>query len=329
MNVHTTDNGESGNSAVKQNLVDSNQQTIAVLNYAIGNHAYGLMVQNQSQFIEGSPNPDNQTINVKGDTSKSFSENGIAYGDRTDGGDAIWTLAILTGVDIQKNKVLSLSGIDTGSSTSLWSAVVSGDGGIEYEGKGTLDIGTAITKWLDGSLYDDSNTYTGSTTVKGLTLYLKKDKSLGNTSLLSIGSDATVNVGTDSEDVGQLDLSDGTLNLNDKTFNVGNAGAVISSDGQLKGSTANLIVDGDLTVKSENTEFTGSTVSARNITVSSVKAFGDETVSTAKEKYVFDGAEGEQGNEISANQIVLKKNSDGNAAHVEYNPDVISLLLPL
>ncbi len=322
LNVHTTDNGESGNSAVKQNLVDSNQQTIAVLNYAIGNHAYGLMVQNQSQFIEGSPNPDNQTIYVKGDTSKSFSENGIAYGDRTDGGDAIWTLAILTGVDIQKNKVLSLSGIDTGSSTSLWSAVVSGDGGIEYEGKGTLDIGTAITKWLDGSLYDDSNTYTGSTTVKGLTLNLKKDKSLGNTSLLSIGSDATVNVGTDSEDVGQLDLSDGTLNLNEKTFNVGNAGAVISSDGQLKGGTASLIVDGDLTVKSENSAYLHSKVSASNITVSSADAFGTGTESTAVNNYVFDGAGGTQVNTITAkNQIVLQKNTEGEASHVTYGPN--------
>lgn len=137
---------------------------------------------------------------------------------------------------------------------------------------------------------------------------------------MSVSSGATVNVGTNSEDVGQLDLSDGTLNLNEKTFNVGNAGAVISSDGQLKGGTASLIVDGDLTVKSENSAYQDSKVSASNITVSSADAFGTNTESTAVNNYVFDGAEGTQVNTITAkNQIVLQKNAEGKASHVIYD----------
>ena len=312
INIHVDGDSEGLlNAGIQQKLTNSTG-TVATLNFVIGDQAYGLAKNNATAFgvIQG-----DDSIQFEG-TNYSFSTEGIAWSE----GDNGWikTLALLTGVDIQANQTLSLSGIETGSSEALWSAVVSGAGGIEYEGNGTVTIGTVIEKWVDGSDYDDSNTYTGSTTVKGLTLNLNKNKSLGNTSLLSIGSGATVNVGTDSEDVGQLDLSDGTLNLGYRTFNVGDAGAVISSDGQLKGGTASLSVGGDLTVKSENSAYQNSKVSASNITVSSADAFGTNTESTAVYNYVFDGAEGTQVNTIKANQIVLQKNTEGEASHVTY-----------
>ena len=315
LNIHSSDTGSIGlhNASIKQELTDSSGN-IATLNFVIGDQAYALAKNNAATF---GVTPGDDSIEFA-DTNYSFSSNGIAWSERE---GWIKSLALLSGIEIHKDKILPLTGLNTGSSEAVWSAVVSGEGGIEYEGSGTVTISTVIEKWVDGSDYDDSNIYTGSTTVKGLTLNLNKNKSLGNTSLLSIGSGATVNVGTDSEDVGQLDLSDGTLNLGYRTFNVGNAGAVISSDGQLKGSTASLIVDGDLTVKSENSAYQNSIVSASNITVSSAAAFGTGTESTAVNNYVFDGAEGTQVNTITANQIVLQKNAEGNAAQVAYDPN--------
>ena len=318
--IHMTDIDDLSVSGISQSSdsITQRQDGVATLIFAIGNAAFDLMQQNQSSYasenVEFSESDIRITDNVFG--PKDYGTNGLAYEWRDQNGDgyqSFWMLSILKEVQIDTNKTLILDDIAS-STNNIWSAKISGSGNIEYAGNGTVNIQSTL---VNG--FDDTNTYTGSTTVNGVTLNLHKTQSLGKSSLLAITSQGTVNVLNGDEDVGQLDLTQGTLNLNSYTFNVGTAGAVIETEGQLKGGVANLIVNGDLSVKSANADFVNSAVSASKITVSSVDAFGKGTTSTALTDYVFDGAEGTQVNTITANQIVLQKNAEGKASHVIYD----------
>ena len=299
-----------GEQTVTQGLTQGDQK-VADLVFAVGDRAYSLFNNNRDifgiadGFVEDADDPlrvpDDSDNGIRfssnSDDKIVYNDTGIAIRRENDAPqEGIWLMTLLTDINLMgadSGLTLDFSRVSTEQSLT---ARLNGEGNITYVGQSgnVLNISALIERDENGDTYNNKSIYTGSTFVKGLTLNLNKNKSLGNTSLLSIGSGATVNVGTDSEDVGKLDLSDGILNLNDKTFNVGNAGAVISSDGQLKGSKANLVIDGDLTVKSENTAYQNSKVSASKITVSSASAFGRGTESTASEKYVFDGAEVEE-----------------------------------
>ena len=316
----------SGQSQITTSL-SQNNASVANLTFAIGNSAYQLFKNNQG--LLGSYEIRGNRIYFDIFPSLGFTDDGIAWAKDEAIKDDIYGIYLLTLLtDIQLTNSADGQGLNLTSNNEnlLVTPVLSGAGNIIYSGSGSFTVKNLLNYHADGSNYtaqDGQNSYTGSTIVDGVTLNLDKYKSLGKSSLLQITSNATVNVGTDSEEVAQLRLSDGTLNLGYRTFNVGNAGAVISNNGQLKGDTASLIVDGDLTVKSENSAYQNSKVSASNITVSSVAAFGTGTESTASGKYVFDGAEGDgeqkQVNKISANQIVLQKNTEGKASHVIYD----------
>lgn len=295
-----------GDQTVTQGLKQDGNK-VADLVFAVGDRAYSLFNNNRGIFGIVDGETENGDVGVRfssnGDEEIVYSDEGIAFRRGNDAPqEGLWLMTLLTDINLtgaNSGLTLDFSGVSTEQSLT---ARLNGEGNITYVGQpgNVLNISALIQRDENGNTYNNESSYTGSTFVKGLTLNLNKNNSLGKTSLLSVSSGATVNVGTNSEDVGQLDLSDGTLNLNEKTFNVGNAGAVISSDGQLKGGTASLIVDGDLTVKSENSAYQDSKVSASNITVSSADAFGTNTESTAVNNYVFDGAEGTQVNTITA-----------------------------
>ena len=313
LNAHVYGAPLTGNDQVKQTLIDENGTPVAVLNFYVSTAAYDLVSKNLNSFgahLEG------DLIYLDSDLRKGYNTGGIAYGDVPDDGSRIWMLTLLTGVDIQSGQTLVLDNI---SGEQTFSAGVIGSGNIEYSGNGTLNLQSVIEHDADGSDYQgDANTYTGSTTVNGITLNLTKSKSLGNTSLLAIENNAQVIAHTNTEQVDKLQLNEGILSIQgneDKKFEVGSDGAVIEANGQIKGQNVTFTVtDGNLVVHSQNVDFSHSTVNAKNITVNYTDAFGDETSSVVQEQYVFDNVQGDQYNEINAGQIVLD-----NASNVRYD----------
>ena len=314
LNAHT--GALSENDQVKQALVDENGTTVAELNFYVSTAAYGIVNSNLDSFgahLEGN------LLYLDSGLRKGYNAGGIAYGDVPEDGSRIWMLTLLTGVDIQSGQTLVLDNI---SGEQTFAAGVIGSGNIEYSGNGTLNLQSVIEYNADRSDYEgDANTYTGSTTVSGVTLNLRKNKSLGNTSLLTIENDAQVIAHTNTEQVDKLQLNQGILSIQgneDKKFEVGSGGAVIEANGYIQGQNVTFdVTNGDLVVHSQNAELLNSKVEAENITVNYTDAFGKKTSSTAHNKYEFDGVQGEQPgskstqyNAIDAGQIIIKNGSN-------------------
>ncbi len=323
-NTHISDASTEDNGSVSQNLIGESGEVIAQLTFAIGDAAYQIMDQNQENFgvTEGVNQNNESGIVVVGSdgVARVFGHTGISYEGRGsilyDYDDGHWTLAVLKQVNIQSNQRLELSN----NETQKWSAIVSGEGDVVYSGSGTLNIDSSID-YLNGAEYIDNNTYTGETIVNGLTLNLRKNKSLGNTSSLTIENDAQVIAHTNTEQVDKLQLNKGILSIQGnekKKFEVGSGGAVIATTGHINGQNVTFdVTNGDLVVHSQNAELLNSKVEAENITVNYTDAFGEKTSSTAHNKYEFDGVQGEQPgskstqyNAIDAGQIIIRNGSN-------------------
>lgn len=144
----------------------------------------------------------------------------------------VWTLAILKEARILADKTLAFTNL---SGENTWSAKTTGVGNISYEGEGVLNLKTTLANG-----FDDTNRYTGTTTVNGteggLTLNLSKNQSFGETSNL-IASNATINVLTSNawQSVNNLELTSVTTDFSSSglsRFTVTNTGSVATFSGQ-------------------------------------------------------------------------------------------------
>ena len=326
--THITDASVGANGNVGQNLINESGDVVARLTFAIGDAAYQIMDQNQANFgvTEGQNQNGEPGIVVVGNdgVSRVFGQTGISYEGRgnlfNDYDDGHWTLAVLKEANVQPNQTLVLSN----NETQKWSAIVSGQGNVVYSGSGTLNIESSID-YLNGTEYDDKNTYTGSTTVDGVTLVLRKNKSLGNTNLLSITNNGIVNVKTDTESIGELQVNNGILDISGKRFSVGTVGVEVGEAGEVKAGNSTLQSDGSISVKGElsgsnakiqttsghtadievfscNGSLQNATFSAKSvgdIIVHDTLALGHmPTVYVGNGRLVFDGADGADGNEV-------------------------------
>lgn len=256
-NVTVSGSSSDQNTSVKQVLLDGDTK-IATLNYAIGGVARDLAINNIDSFKD-ILDYDKESDTLKGyvwGKEYTYNQNGIAWHsqDNADnkGYEHMWTMSLLTGVEINDGCTLTLDGLGkevsatkvidgqnvTVTKTQTWSAKVSGSGNITYIGDyGTSDEqrskddnllnieSVLIYADAEGNTYDDKNDYTGTTSITNLTVNLLKDASLGETSKLTI-TDANVNLAHEgTEIVGKkeqtelsLDVSgDSELSLVDKS----------------------------------------------------------------------------------------------------------------
>ena len=322
-NTHISGAPVSDNGNVGQNLINESGDVIARLTFAIGDAAYQLINQNQANFgvTEGqNQNGESGIVIVGSDgVSRVFGETGISYEGRgnflNDYDDGHWTLAVLKQVDIDSGKTLVLDGITEQGQT--WSAKITGNGNITYSGTGSVEIKSTI---VNG--FDDKNIYTGSTTVDGVTLVLRKSQSLGYTSLLEILNDGRVYANTNTEKVNALQVTNGTLFIQNEKFEV-RGKAVIGTEGEIQGQNVALNVTdgGELLVQNSNTNLVNSAVTANKITVTTADAFGSETKATATTDYIFEGVTDEiTDTPIDATTVVLQANESGTASHITYDP---------
>ena len=228
----------SGANGASTASITQRQADVATLTFAVGDAARSLILSNLDSFPNVRVENGEIRINdpVYGD--KGYNSNGVAYESSEDiNGDGwynVWTLAILTQVNIDQGKTLSLTGIS--GEDNVWSAKITGDnGGILYSGEGVLNLKTTLANG-----FDDTNTYTGTTTVNGtgggLTLNLSKNQSFGETSNL-IASNATINVLTSNawQSVNNLELTSVTTDFSSSglsRFTVTNTGSVATFSGQ-------------------------------------------------------------------------------------------------
>lgn len=228
----------SGANGASTASITQRQADVATLTFAVGDAARSLILSNLDSFPNVRVENGEIRINdpVYGD--KGYNSNGVAYESSEDiNGDGwynVWTLAILTEVNIDQGQTLSLTGIS--GEDNVWSAKITGDnGGILYSGEGVLNIKTILANG-----FDDTNLYTGTTTVtgenSGLTINLSKNQSFGETSNL-IASNATINVLTSNawQSVNNLELTSVTTDFSSSglsRFTVTNTGSVATFSGQ-------------------------------------------------------------------------------------------------
>lgn len=311
------------NLSVQNTSVTQRERDVATLTFATGSEAFELISKNATSYQSSSVEIGSDYIRIQDDEYgwKNYESNGLAAelnGNdvNQDGYFSFLTLAVLKQIDIDDGKTLVLDDITERSQT--WSAKITGNGNITYSGTGSVEIKSTL---VNG--FDDTNIYTGSTTVDGVTLVLGKNKSLGNTSLLNIVGNGRVEANTNTEQVDKLQVNNGILLINKEKFEVGAQGAVIGVEGQIQGQNVSLNVTdgGDLLVQNSNTNLTNSSVTANNITVTTANAFGSETNATANANYIFKGVTDEITNTpISANTVILQANESGTASHITYGP---------
>ena len=221
-----------GEKTITQGLKQGDQQ-VAQLVFAVGDRAYSLFNNNKDIFgivnAEGENGDDGIRFSSNGDEKIVYSAEGIAIRRDNDAPqEGIWLMTLLTDINLtgaNSGLTLDFSGVSTEQSLT---ARLNGDGNITYVGQSgnVLNISALIQRDENGTAYNNANTYTGSTFVKGLTLNLSKQKSLGNTQNLQV-TGATVNVLNSSESVEhdaifQGDSSAGSLlNLSGNKFLVG------------------------------------------------------------------------------------------------------------
>ena len=202
-------------------------------------------------------------------------------------------------MEVKNGKSLTITAGD--GQTSNWYTKVHGDEStsLYYVGSDSdrtvLNIDSLVTA---GTAFEGNSLFTtdfkGKVYFQNITANLKAADALGNASLLKT-EDSVLNLYNDIS-VGSLKVVGSRIEFVDsaaKEIKVSDD-ASIDENSKIAGDSKVISVGGDLFVESDNSEFANSAVSATNIEVKSVDAFGEGTSSIATKQYVFDGAKGTQ-----------------------------------
>lgn len=296
------------NSSGNNQELQQRQGDVATLTFAVGDAARSLVLANYQNY----ESDQTKTVDVDGNNitivddyygSKDCNSNGLAFEYRAgdDGYHSVWMLSILKEANIDENKTLELSNISGTNNT--WSAKVSGYGNIAYSGTGTLNIQTTLANG-----FDDTNTYTGSTTITGeggqLTVNLYKGQSFGQTSGVT-ASNTTINVYQSDawESTGGLHLKDSTVKFSadqsgftvknnpgdtTNTATFGGANTISSSADSFK-----YLIQGNAEVVGGTTRFDGINITtqvAGSLTLHSVDGIANNNAVEIGESLNFVGA---------------------------------------
>lgn len=325
-NLFTVTNISSETGTTYRQTIRQNGNDVASATYIIGQEARDFFVNflGYQTDEKGRITVDEEQYSSTGINHNSYTSL-VAWEHSPDDPDkGVWTLAVLRNLEIKDRQTLSLNA----DKSYNWYANLSGSGNVEY-----TSINPDITVDINSLVSSDVNNYTGATTVNGVTVNLLRNKSLGNTNLLSIINGGTVNVKTDTESVGELQVDNGILDISEKTFSVGTGGVVVGKAGQVKADNSTLQSDGSISVEGElsgsnakiqttrghsadievfsyNGSLRNATFRAEstgNIIVHDTLALGHTpTVYVGSGRLVFDGADGADGNEVPFDAVKVE-----------------------
>ncbi len=270
---------------------------VAYFDYASGERVYKLYVadKNQQELQKFTPyrfRDDLSTVLQKDETILEFlddeyedlgyTDDGLAWVEGDNG--AIYLLTLLTDINLVSTLQLKVS--DTQNLAARLNNYTNSTGSIEYVGSGadssTLNIIELLQVDENGQAYNNANTYSGTTTVTDLTLNLNKEKSLGNTTRLTVNK-GVINVGTSSEVVrGNANFVTSSLNLNNQKFEV-EGNATFSQDSKINSTnidTVNpsLIVGKKLTIHSDNSQNLNGAIQAESALLTNIDALGNASL---------------------------------------------------
>lgn len=286
--VHEVFDLSNYNNIVQGVTQGSSSQPVAYFSYATGQRVYNLYTKQENESVldkyRAYTVAENGQFYFDADsTSMGFTDDGIAWNENGDGGrEGIYLLTLLT--DINLASTLQLNVNNTQDLAARLNNYTSSTGNIEYVGSGADSSNLNIIGLLqvdeNGQAYNNANTYSGTTTVTDLTLNLNKEKSLGNTSGLTV-TRSVVNFGTDSEVVSgnaQFALSS-NLNVDNHRFEVtGNAtfddSSLLRSSGDAS-KNSGFIVGGELTIHSDNSGNLTGVVSASSAELTDINALDE------------------------------------------------------
>lgn len=321
LNVHDLTLGQ-GN----VNLILDHQELVP--NTAEGYYGLALLEQDKGQVLlelvsadqSVTGNVNDLTLTINGQTSHQNIVSNL-FQNEVNVADAIYSFGLdtndqkglyatygLTELNLlaDDENALLLQTTNIENSNKVLNAKITGDGGLNINAsQGAL------------TLANGNNTYTGKTTVTEGELVVGADHALGNTSLLDINENASVNMNGKTQTIGALNnlgnLALGTnghltinntftnnhvINLNGGILNL-NAGGVSTQINGLMGDGALNVNGGVLTLAQDNTEFNGSTTIAENATtiLETTLALGTGTI-TNDGQIEFNGAQGILGNDL-------------------------------
>ena len=270
---------------------------VAYFDYASGERVYKLYVadKNQQELQKFTPyrfRDDPSTVLQEDETILEFlddeyedlgyTDDGLAWVEGDNG--AIYLLTLLTDINLVSTLQLKVS--DTQNLAARLNNYTNSTGSIEYVGSGadssTLNIIELLQVDENGQAYNNANTYSGTTTVTDLTLNLNKEKSLGNTTRLTVNK-GVINVGTSSEVVrGNANFVASSLNLNNQKFEV-EGNATFSQDSKINSTnidTVNpsLIVGKKLTIHSDNSQNLNGAIQAESALLTNIDALGNASL---------------------------------------------------
>lgn len=280
-----------------------NSERVATLNYAVGNEAFGLFVNN-TEVLKGYVIDEGNFLNP-GDKirfgdfpSLAFQEDGVAWTKDTpitDGIHGLYLLTLLTGIELtntSEGKGLNLTANNQSLSVT---PVISGRGNIIYSGSGSFNIEKLLVAKANGDPFtseDAKNTYEGNTYILGtgnaqsLQINLNKEQALGLTKILDV-SNATLNVNNKGETVnGNANFNNAKLVLHNADYSsnsrlnvLGNAtfgeNAIIESTADAQNTDTGLVVSGLLSISSDNSSSLEGAVMAGSAFLKNVNALGD------------------------------------------------------
>lgn len=202
--------------------------------------------------------------------------------------------------------VLTQLALQSGMTTTLSGDATTPSGANELHAKLTGAGNLAIDATTSITLNNNTNDYTGSTTVNAGTLILGSDSALGNTSNLVINSGTTVDVNGKTQTIGALNGAGG-LNMNAGNLDITNGGLF---RGIISGSAGSLaLTGGSLTLTGNNT-YTGTTTVDNGVTLQ----IGNSSVSGGYAGDIVDNGSvifysGAYDGEISGSGEVIKNGS--------------------
>ena len=136
----------------------------------------------------------------------------------------------------------------------LWRGVLTG--ATESTGGRVWDIsGTASLKTLSGTTVLRNNTYSGATTVAGGTLTADRDNAFSKTSVTTVSTGGTIDLGSYAQAIDSVTLDGGTLKNGTLTGAIASRGGVVSD---LAGTASLTLSSGTTTVSGANA-YTGAT----------------------------------------------------------------------
>ncbi|WP_037385101.1 hypothetical protein, partial [Serratia sp. DD3] len=207
------------------------------------------------------------------------------------------------------NALVVATDANPGSNHDL-SVLVTGDGGI------VLDASAAPLTISNGG-----NTYGGTTRATGGTVLLGASNALGQTQLLTVDSDALLDMAGFTQTVGELNnlgaltlndgtltndgllTNDGTLNLAGGTLNLLGGGTSTAADGLAGTGTLN-VSGGSLTLSADNSTLSAITTiaSGADITLTNAGTLGDSDITVAGALNF--NRDGSFGNQLSGDGVV-------------------------